>query len=123
MILFFWNVQDTFEITEKIAIESIIDAANEIGKKQIKHKLNKIQKEHYVNIFIKIAKNKLMSFKKSDVKKLLNSDEIKVFDNFLMKAKKLNILESIGKENSGEYSFVNRLYFAYFLIKSINEDN
>ena len=117
----FWNVQDTFEITEKIAIESIIDAANEIGKKQIKHKLNKIQNEHYVNIFIKIAKNKLMSFKKSEVKKLLNNEEIKVFDNFLMKAKKLNILESIGKENSGEYAFVNSLYFIYFMIISITD--
>ena len=46
----------------------------------------------------------------------LSSDEIRVFDDFLKRMRDLEIIESIGKENSGEYAFVNRLYFVYFLI-------
>ena len=118
----FWNVQDSFRINEEIALASIIDAAEEIGKKQIKTKLNKIRSEHYEDILIKLGKNKLMTFKKSEVKDILNQNELRVFDRFLLRAKELNILESIGRENSGEYAFVNRLYFTYFMIMSIRDD-
>ena len=45
----------------------------------------------------------------------------KVIDSFLQRTKELGIIESVGKENNGEYAFVNRLYFAFFLIKSIDE--
>ena len=118
----FWNVQDDFKITEEIALTSIIDAAEELGKKQIKSKLNKIRSDHYEDIFIELGRNKLITFKKSEVKKLLSPKELKVFDSFLIRAKELNILESVGKENSGEYAFVNRLYFTYFMIMSIREE-
>ena len=118
----FWNAQENFEIDEKIAITGIIAAAEEIGKKQIRTKLNKIRSDHYEDIFIKLGKNKLMTFQKSEVKKLLNRDENRVFDRFLIRAKELNILESIGRENSGEYAFVNRLYFIYFMIMAVRDD-
>ncbi len=116
----FWNAQDDFKITEEIAITGIINAAEEIGKKQIRSKLNKIRSEHYEDILIRLGKHRLMTFQKSEVKKLLNPNEARVFDRFLLQAKELNILESIGRENSGEYAFVNRLYFTYFMIMSIH---
>ena len=118
----FWNAQDDFKISEEISITGIINAAEEIGKKQIRSKLNKIRSEHYEDIFIKLGKNRLMTFQKAETKKLLSPDEVRVFDRFLLRAKELNILESIGKENSGEYAFVNRLYFIYFMIMSIREE-
>lgn len=118
----FWNAQDDFKITEEIAITGIINAAEEISKKQIRSKLNKIRSDHYEDIFIKLGKHRLMTFKKSEAKKLLSPDEVRVFGRFLLRAKELNILESIGRENSGEYAFVNRLYFTYFMIMSIVKD-
>lgn len=50
---------------------------------------------------------------------MLSSDENNVFSDCLNRVKELGIIESIGKDNSGEYEFSNRLYFVYFLIKSM----
>lgn len=57
-----------------------------------------------------------MTFHKSDVKELLSPEENRVFNDFLIRAKDLGILESIGRDNSGEYGFVNRLYIVYFMM-------
>lgn len=59
-----------------------------------------------------------MTFKKSEVKDFLTIDENRVFNDFLKRAKELEIIESIGRNNSGEYGFVNRLYFTYFMMLS-----
>ena len=117
----FWNAQDNLIVDEDIALTSIIGAAEELGNKQIRSKLNKIRSEHYENILLKIGDNKLMTFKKSKVKSFLSADENRVFNDFLIRMKELGIIESIGRENSGEYGFVNRLYFIYFMIMAIRE--
>ena len=57
------------------------------------------------NILMKICKAKKFSFKKSDVKYLLSSDENNVFGDCLFRVKELGIVDSIGKENSGNMSF------------------
>ena len=118
-----WNILDNGIIDEKIAIRGISDAAIELGNKQIRGKLRKIRSEHYEDILIKLAKHGAMEFKKSEVIDILNDDEKRVFNSFLQRCKELSIIESIGRENSGEYAFVNRLYFAYFLIKSLDYDD
>ena len=46
----------------------------------------------------------------------MDNSEKKVFDDFLKRMKELNIINSMGRDNSGEYEFSNRLYFVYFLI-------
>lgn len=111
----FWNSLDG-EINEDNAYSGISNAALELGNKQIRNKLNKIKSSHYTKILYKLGKNEKMEFTKSEVKEFLSSDEILVFDDFLKRMRDLEIIESIGKENSGEYAFVNRLYFVYFLI-------
>ena len=63
-----------------------------------------------------------MEFKKGDIFEFLDENEKKVFNAILQRLKELNVIESIGCENSGEYAFVNRLYFAYFLIKTIDNN-
>ena len=118
-----WNILDNGIIDEKIAIRGISDAAIELGNKQIRGKLRKIRSEHYEDILIKLAKYGAMEFKKSEVIDILNDDEKRVFNSFLQRCKELSIIESIGRENGGEYAFVNRLYFAYFLIKSLDYDD
>ena len=115
-----WNIQN-LTIDEKTAIEGISDAAIELGNKQIKAKLKRIRSEHYEDILIKLAKNRMMEFRKSEAIDILDDNEKKVFNSFLQRTKELGIIESVGRENSGEYAFVNRLYFAFFLIKSIDE--
>ena len=111
----FWNSLDG-EIDKNNAYSGIISAAVELGNKQIRNKLNKIKSPYYINILCKLGENKKMEFTKSEVKEFLSPDENRVFDDFLKRMRDLEIIESIGRENSGEYAFVNRLYFVYFVI-------
>ena len=111
----FWNAQDN-EITEKIALNGILDAALEIGNKQIRQKLARIKSKYYESILLKLGQNKEIVFKKSEIKKILNKNEEGVFDDFLIRMKELNINIPINNKKTGEYTFENRLYFVYFLI-------
>ena len=111
----FWNAQDN-EITEKIALNGILDAALEIGNKQIRQKLARIKSKYYESILLKLGQNKEIVFKKSEIKKILNKNEEGVFDDFLIRMKELNIIIPINNKKTGEYTFENRLYFVYFLI-------
>lgn len=113
----FWLAEDKL-INKDIALIGVMDAAIEIGNKQIKSKLDKIRSDHYENILLKICSNKKFSFKKSQIKEYLSNDEKNALTDCLARVKDLGIIESIGKENSGEYEFSNRLFFVYFLIKS-----
>ena len=115
-----WDIPEDNIIDDVTAIEGVSDAAIELGNKQIRGKLKKIRSDHYEDILIKLAKNGAMEFKKSEVIDILTDEEKRVFNRFLQRSKELGIIESIGRQNSGEYAFVNRLYFAYFLIKSLD---
>ncbi len=112
----FWNAQEDLKINKDIVFLGITAATEELNKKQLKSKLNKIRSPTYINIFIKLAVNGWMTFKKSEFKQHLTPEERRSFEGFLKKAKQLGILEPIGKKNSGEYGFVNRLYLVYFLM-------
>ncbi len=111
----FWNIQNN-EITEKTTLNGILDAAIELGNKQIRQKLNRIKSKYYENILLKIGENKSITFKKSEIKKILNKNEQRVFDDFLIRMKELNIIIPANNKGIGEYTFENRLYFVYFLI-------
>lgn len=118
----FWNAQEDSKINELIVFKGITDATEELSKKQLKSKLNKIRSDTYIDIFVKLGKERLMTFRKSQVKEFLSPDENRVLNDFLKRAKELGIIESIGRENSGEYAFVNRLYFIYFMMLSARDD-
>ncbi len=111
----FWNIQNN-EITEKTALNGILDAAIELGNKQIRQKLNRIKSKYYESILLKLGENKTITFKKSEIKKILNKNEQRVFDDFLIRMKELNIIIPTNNKGIGEYTFENRLYFVYFLI-------
>lgn len=118
----FWNAQEDLKITEMTVFRGITDASDELGRKQLKSKLNKIRSDTYMDIFLKLGKQRLIQFKKSEFKQYLTHDEQKSFDGFLKRAKSLGIIESIGRDNSGEYGFVNTLYFTYFMMLSVKDD-
>ena len=113
----FWIVKsDT--ITDEMALKGILNASIEIGNKQISLILDLIENDEYDNILLKLGKNKLMEFEKSELASLLSDDENKILDDFLIQMTDLNILEKVGRKISEKYSFTNRLYFVYFLIKA-----
>ena len=115
----FWLVENKI-IDKNIAIDGIINATGEFGNKQMKSILNQIRSPYYENILIKLGGNKYQ-FKKSELKDILTDDEWNKVSDFLTRAKQLGIIEPIGRKNSGEYQFTNRLYFVYFMIQHFKQ--
>ena len=111
----FWSCE-TNSISKQDAVEGVINAAYEIGSKQIKPVLNQIKSNKYEPILQFLVENKMNNFKRSDVK-----DAMDINDNFLSKMVELGILESTGHKHSGTYEFSNNLYYAYFWIKSFEK--
>ena len=87
-------------------------------KKQISLILDLIENDEYDNILFKIGKYKLIEFEKKELIELLSEGENKVLNDFLTQMKELNILEHVGRKINEKYTFTNRLYFVYFLIKA-----
>ena len=75
----FWNVKSN-TITEEMALNGILNAAIEIGKKQISLILDLIENDEYDNILLKLGKNKLIEFEKSELTSLLSDDENRIVD-------------------------------------------
>lgn len=111
----FWNVKSNV-INEEMVLKGILNAAIEIGKKQISLILDKIENDEYENILLKLGKNKLILFEKSEIINILSESENSILDDFLKQMKELNMLEHVGRKANEKYTFTNRLYFVYFLI-------
>ncbi len=115
----FWTTK-TNHITQNDAIDGVINAANEIGFKQINPILTQIRSNNYENILYFLVENNMRVFKKSEVRKSMDISD-NVLSNFLLKMVDLGILESTGYKNSGTYEFSNNLYYTYFWIKSFEK--
>ena len=116
----FWSLEGNC-INEDIVYDGIRNAGINLKNKPLKNFLKKIKNPHHKSILLKIAKNKLLTFNKQDLKEILYENETNVLDDFIDKMLTLNIIESVS-ENSDEYEFINIIYFAYFLIVSTFED-
>lgn len=117
----FWQADGEI-ITKETATMGILNAANELGSKQIRPDLNRIESKHYLNILLKLGKHQIYGFQKSELEPILSEEENNVLSNFLSKMIKIGILNSTGVKNSGEYEFSNILYFTYFMIKANEGD-
>ena len=117
----FWQA-DGEVITKETAAIGILNAANELGSKQIRPDLKRIGSKHYLNILLKLGKHQIYSFQKKELENYLSENEINVLSDFLTKMLSIGILNSIGVQNSGEYEFSNILYFTYFMIKANEGD-
>ena len=113
----FWCVKSNI-INENIVLNGILKASIEIGNKQLSLILDKIENDMYDNILLKLGENKLLTFNKSQIKEILSENENEILNEFLFQMKELNILEYVGRKINETYTFTNRLYFVYFLIKA-----
>ena len=115
----FWECETDY-VSKQNAVDGVINAAYEIGSKQIKPILNQIKSDRYEDILQFLAENKMNKFKRSNVKDAMDISD-NVLSNFLSKMVELGILESTGHKNSGTYEFSNNLYYTYFWIKSFEK--
>ena len=110
-----WRVAKTLEIDEDAVIDGIIDAAEIIGRKLLDQQVfNAIRSEKYRSILRKMMRGgPVHHFRRSDVIKDLTKEEVRTFDNFLQRMKKLGALIQ-DPDVRGGYQFPNRLYSLYF---------
>ncbi len=114
----FWNVTDDI-VTEKIAVQGVLEAADRIGKKYLDPKVYRaIRSERYRSILRKIGEDIKTGFHKNDILKKLKEKEQKVFDNFLKRMIDLGIIIKDIETGRGHYKFVNDLYSIYIWLES-----
>ena len=115
----FLNSQDKV-ITFDDVRYGIVDAADRIGKKYLDPQVYRtLRSDKYRTILRKMGNKLIFKFKKTEMKKLLNEKEIKVFDNFLRRMRELGIIIEDIEEGPGAYRFVNDLYPVYIMIENI----
>jgi hypothetical protein len=118
----FW-IDDDGVISKADALEAILVAADEVGKKYIDQQVYKaLRSADYHSILAKIAKMgpASMSFKRVEVLSGLTDSEKKKFDNFLQKMKTLQVLRS--GEVQGEYVFNLRMVRLYIWLQSLQKE-
>ena len=105
----------TLETGKDAVIGGIIDAAKIIvGKFLDQQVFDAIRSEKYRSILKKMIRHGPVDrFRRSEMTKNLTKEEIKVFDNFLQRMKKLGALMQ-GPTVRGGYQSPNRLYSLYF---------
>ena len=110
-----WRMAKTLEIDKHAVINGITDAAEIIGRKFLDQQVfYAIRSEKYRSILKKVMSDgPIDRFRRSDIVKNLTAEEIKVFDNFLQRMKKLGALMQDPAVRGG-YQFPNRLYSLYF---------
>ena len=59
---------------------------------------------------------------KKEFMDILSESELKVFKDFISRARKLGIIELASSKKQGVYQFTNNLYPIYFYIQTINKD-
>ncbi len=97
------------------AAQGVMDAAETIGRKYIQPEvLDVIRSNKYRSILGRVASLTVGErFSRQDILDKLDSDEQKVFDNFVHRMKKLGVLVS---EDRGVYRFKNELNRLYYMI-------
>lgn len=121
----YWGINDD-HITNKDALRGILRAGEMIGLKYLQPVLDKrIRSKNYLSLFKKmgyeLAAKPDSPFTKNQFQNVLNDNELKVFNDFIRRARKLNIIELSGSKKKGEYRFTNQLYPIYFFIQTIND--
>lgn len=104
------------------ATESVLQAADEVGKKYVDQQVYKaLRSDVYHSILEKIAKISFssMRFLKTEVASGLTEKEKKNFNNFLQKMKSLKVLRS--GDVQGEYVFNMRMVLLYIWMQRKHE--
>jgi len=111
-----FSVNDDELIDFDDAIHGLIRAADNIGKKYLESKvLEAVESEKYHSILYKLSTKKLKyPFDRQEVLSNLTVDEKNVFDNFLNRMVKLNVMQKRADGKTGFYKFTREIFKLYF---------
>ncbi len=117
----FWNT-DNNQINQDKAIEGIILAGYEIGNKQLRRNLKKINNQVFNDILMKITEKELTNFNESSLQNILSDDEYTILPEFFKRMEEYEILESMNYTDEKTYNFKDKLTYSYFRIKSFENE-
>ena len=113
-----WRTASSPDISDEDARKGIIDATENIGRKYLVSQVYRaIRSERYRSILTKIADPPSIKFQRSTIMEILSARDKSVFDAFLLRMKKLGVLQP-DPGCRGGYKFPNRLYLAYFYMEA-----
>lgn len=118
----YWVDKDG-KIDSDDAFLSVVNAADEIGKKHVDHQIYAaLGSDDYRSILDKIAKlgPSQMSFSKHHIVGGLNDTEKRKFNNFLQRMKGLHVLRP--GNTRGEWEFINSMVRLYIWMKSLKKN-
>ena len=122
----FWRIKNKVVESDE-AIDGIIDAAENVGKKYLDPKVYRaIRSKHYRSILRKVGSLlsslplRDINFNRKEIERKLNADEKKVFNNFLRKMKELGIIETDLEGGRGSYRFTNDIYPTYIALEFLD---
>lgn len=103
------------------AIQAVIAAADIIGRKHLEPQVFRaIRSTRYRSILRNLARGPFEpTFQRSEVRKRLSGDEVSVFDNFLRRMEKLDVLARDTERGAGAYRFRNLLHYLYFMMEAL----
>lgn len=115
---FHLNADDCIDADD--ALRGVFAAADIVGRKYLEPQVfQAIRSARYRDILRKIAQKPFdVSFTARELRPLLNSEEQKVFHNFLQRMKKLGVVEPDLERGRGAYRFTNRLHYLYFWLEA-----
>ncbi|MGH7495476.1 MAG: hypothetical protein ACREOO_24215 [bacterium] len=116
----FWLDQDNI-ISEDDALQAVITAAMEVGKKYVDQQIYKtLRSADYRSILDKLAATAgdSMSFMKAEIEAELTETQRKKLNNFLQKMKKLQVIRA--GDVRGEYVFNQRMVRLYIGLQSLS---
>ncbi len=111
-----FKVDEDNNIDEEDTLNGIIKGAKIIGIKYVEPKvLDAIRSEKYQHILKKISQEPFEHrFIRRDVVSKLNTEEARVFDNFLRRMEDLGVIGKDKERGPGSYEFTNELYYLFF---------
>lgn len=113
-----WRAADGPAIKNSEAWAGIFMAADTIGKKFLEPQVfDAVRSESYRSILRRIADEPRMRFTRAEILERLPQADKKAFDNFLIRMRKLGVLE-MDPELRGGYCFSSQLHSLYFYMES-----
>ncbi len=119
-----FRASENSTVSMQNAVSGVVAAAEIIGRKYLRPQvLEEIRSERYRRILQKLAARQLgAEFKRREVLALLSKDEEKVFDNFLSKMVRLDVLvRDSARRGRGAYRFTHLLHHLYFVLEAGRE--
>jgi len=107
-----FRIDEDRTVSPEDATAGVIAAADIVGRKHLQPKvLNEIRSQRYRKILETLGQGTHFRFQRKNILSTLDTDQQKVFDNFLQRMRKLGVIAPDAEGERGAYQYANQLHF------------